>query len=199
MLTTHECWNIPVPDAHLIREDRDGASVTSIEDAKPAVTLDQLTHDHHDFLLALARKLCRSNLDPADLVQETLMRTVARFDRLPAGVNHRAWMTQVMKNLFTDQLRRARTRARVDLESSPVPPETDELPWWHALDSDDVRAALAELPSELRETFDRFAFRGESYEDIARALGIPKPTVGTRILRARRRIKELLVERSNRR
>jgi RNA polymerase sigma-70 factor (ECF subfamily) len=102
-------------------------------------------------------------------------------------------MTQVMKNLFTDQLRRRKTRSALDPADLPgvVP---DEPPWWHELDANAIRAAVAMLPEELRETFDRFVFRGESYQAIAEALAIPKTTVGTRILRARRRIKTLLVE-----
>jgi len=159
-----------------------------------AVTLETLTRDHHDFLLALARKLCRDHADPADLVQDVLVRTVAHFDRLPAGVNHRAWMTQVMKNLFFDQLRRDKTRARFDPASMP-PVADDPAPWWQNLDAGDIRAVLPDLPDELRDTFDRFAFGGESYQQIADALAIPKQTVGTRILRARRRIKEILSER----
>lgn len=169
-------------------EDLTGVSVTS-----ETSQLERLTHDHHDFLLALARKLCRGHFDPADLVQDVLLKTVANFERLPAGVNHRAWMSQVMKNLFTDQLRRKKTRAGLDPASLPAA-VVDEAPWWHQLDAESVRAAVAELPEELRETFDRFVFRGESYTAIAAAQAIPKATVGTRILRARRRIKAILLD-----
>lgn len=157
--------------------------------------MDRLAREYGQFLSQMARHLCRGHFDEDDLVQETLARTLARLDQLPEGVNHRAWMTQVMKNLFTDQLRKHKTRhdreAAVDLEAVPEP-ATVEQPWWHALDAEHVRAAAANLPDELRETFERFTFRGESYEAIAAALGVPKATIGTRILRARRRIKAQL-------
>lgn len=169
-------------------EDPEGLSVTS-----GSATLERLTHDHQDFLLGLARKLCRGHFDPADLVQDTLLKTVAHFDRLPPGVNHRAWMSQVMKNLFTDQLRRRKARAALDPANLPAA-MPDEAPWWLELDAGMVRAAVAQLPEELRETFDRFVFRNETYSDIAAAQNIPKTTVGTRILRARRRIKVILTE-----
>lgn len=168
-----------------------------LEEADNDLTLERLTQAHHDFLFALAHKLCRTYFDPEDLVQDVLLKTVAHFDRLPPGVNHRAWMTKVMKNLFTDQLRRWKTRTTLDpadlLVVSP-----DEPPWWHDLDAEAVREAMFRLPDELRETFDRFVFRGESYETIAEALGISRPTVGTRILRARRRIKAILIEKGGR-
>lgn len=177
----------------IIREEPGATSVTSIAESRRDEMLERLTHDHHDFLFALARKLCRAHFEPADLVQDTLLKTVVHFDRLPPGVNHRAWMTQVMKNLFTDQLRRRKTRATLDPASLPVVlPE--EAPWWHQLDADAVKQAVEGLPDELREAFDRFVFRGESYQAIAEALAIPRTTVGTRILRARRRIKAVLTE-----
>jgi RNA polymerase sigma-70 factor, ECF subfamily len=186
----------------IIREDPGGTSVTSIVDpsidssidSSAGVSLERLTHDHHEFLFALARKLCRAHFDPADLVQDVLLKTVAHSNRLPPGVNHRAWMTQVMKNLFTDQVRRRKTRAALDPADLPVA-LPDEPPWWQQLDADAVKQAVDDLPDELRETFDRFVFRGESYQDIAAALAIPKTTVGTRILRARRRIKAVLTAR----
>jgi RNA polymerase sigma-70 factor (ECF subfamily) len=140
--------------------------------------------------------LCRGQFDAADLVQDVLLRTLSHHDRLPEGVNHRAWMAQVMKNLFIDQVRR-RNPVRADVDPSAVPATIpDEPAWWQSLDAEHVRAALAELPDDQREVFDRFAFRGESYQQIADALGIPKATVGTRILRARRRLKELLEKRA---
>ncbi len=160
-----------------------------------APSLVDLARDHHAFLLAFARKLTRGNFDAEDLVQDTLLKTVKHFAALPAAVNHRAWMTQVMKNLFIDRVRRKATRDRVDPLALEVVPIEEEPIWWMTLDAGDVRAAVAQLPDELRETFDRFALRGESYQAISEALGIAKATVGTRVLRARRRLKQLLVAR----
>ena len=67
----------------------------------------------------------------------------------------------------------------------------DSREWWEKLDADDIRARLHELPAELRDAFSLFALEGCSYQEIASRLDIPKATVGTRILRARRRIKQL--------
>lgn len=181
------------PDIQKALENSSEASVTAVTKPERDLTLERLTQEHHDFLFGLAHKLCRTYFDPEDLVQDTLLKTVEHFDRLPSGVNHRAWMTQVMKNLFFDQLRRRKGRSSLDPTHLPVL-IPDEPPWWHDLDAKAVREAVARLPDELRETFDRFVFRGESYQTIAEALAVPKPTVGTRILRARRRIKALLIE-----
>jgi RNA polymerase sigma-70 factor, ECF subfamily len=150
--------------------------------------------EHHEFLRGLARKLCRGHFDPDDLVQDVLLKTVASFERLPPDVNHAAWMARVMKNLFIDRVRaRASAPSPVDVEDVPLSaPPPEERTWWQELSAGDVRTAAQELPAELREAFERYAFQRQSYKEIAAALGVPVATVGTRVLRARRRLRALL-------
>lgn len=173
-------------------EDPGGADVTSISDARDRRRLDELTRTHRTALLAVARKLCRGNFDADDLVQDVLVKAVDHFDRLPEGVNHIAWMTRVMHNLFIDQVRRraARPTAPIDdavMTTAVVAPA--EAAWWEALSASDVRAALPRLPNELRAAFELFAFDGLTYKQISARLGVPIATVGTRVLRARRRLR----------
>ncbi len=174
-------------------EERTTRSVEPIDElARRRLTA--LTRDHREFLLGLARKLCRSNFDIDDLVQDVLLKTVAHFDRLPPDVNHAAWMARVMRNLFIDRLRaRGATRPTVELEEVTIAaPSPDVRAWWEEVCHDDIRAATASLPVELRATFERFAFERQSYKEIAAALDVPIATVGTRVLRARRRLRAIL-------
>jgi RNA polymerase sigma-70 factor (ECF subfamily) len=154
--------------------------------------LHELTRAHHGHLLHLARKLCRSSFDPEDLVQDVLLKTVAHYDRLPPDVNHLAWMTRVMHNLFIDRVRRARTPHDELDEQATAAPAPEALAWWEQLTADDVRAALPRLPDDQRAVFELFALEGKSYKEIAAALAVPVATVGTRVLRARRRLRALL-------
>ena len=170
------------------------SSVESIDELASRRRLADLTREHHAFLLKLARKLCRSTFDPEDLVQDVLLKTVANFDRLPADVNHAAWMARVMHNLFIDRVRtRASQPLPVDLDDTVlVAPDPDEREWWETITADEIRAALPQLPVELRGAFERFAFERQSYKQIAAALGVPATTVGTRVLRARRHLRAIM-------
>jgi RNA polymerase sigma-70 factor, ECF subfamily len=142
------------------------------------------------FVRALAMHLCRDPHDAEDLVQDLYECTLRA--PIPAGVDERRWLTRVMRNLFIDKLRRRATR-REDLGVDPPPLPPDEAaPRWQSLTEDDVRAQLEQLPVAMRATFELFALEGHSYDEIAARLGIAKSTVGTRILRARERLRELL-------
>jgi RNA polymerase sigma-70 factor, ECF subfamily len=150
--------------------------------------------EHQAFLRGLARKLCRGHFDAEDLVQDVLLKAVANFDRLPPDINHAAWMARVMRNLFVDRVR-ARTAAptRIDVDDVALTaPPPEQRSWWEELSTSEVRAAVAQLPEELRDAFERFEFQQQSYKEIAHELGVPVATVGTRVLRARRRLRALL-------
>ena len=169
--------------------------MTSLEGVRHRPQLEGLLREHKEFLRRLAVRLCRSSFDPDDLLQDVLERTVQHFENLPAAVNHRAWMTRVMRNMFIDRVRRRATHpAGVELEDdhSALPPEQPE--WWERLDAEDIRVHVRKLPDELRSAFELFALAGCSYQEVADRLGIPKATVGTRVLRARRKLKQLFVD-----
>ena len=68
-----------------------------------------------------------------------------------------------------------------------------DAPLWMRIDAQQLRAAVDRLEPEFREVFTLHAFERRSYKDIAAALDIPQNTVGTRLLRARRKLRVLLL------
>lgn len=178
----------------LVREDAAPASVEKIEDARAKRRSDELMRHHGEYLRGLARRLCRSQFDPDDLVQDLLEKTVRSPEAIPPDANERAWLSRVMHNLFIDRVRRAHTRREEPMAAEPVATAPDDRPWWDSLTREHVTAQLARLPAEQRETFELFAFENLSYDEIAARLQIAKATVGTRILRARAKLRDLLTE-----
>lgn len=146
------------------------------------------------FLLELATKLrCP---DPEDLVQDVLEKLL-RTPPPAEVIDERAWLGRMAKNRMIDVLRRRAARREVAAapRAEPTAAPAERTPW-DVLDEADVRAELAALPAEQRQTFALFAFDGCSYTEIARRLAISKATVGTRILRARARLRALLAPRA---
>lgn len=155
--------------------------------------------EHCKFVQNLARGMSRGRVDHEDLAQDAIERWVRALPLLPPATNHEAWLTTVVKNLFADRLRRQAKHAAPTTDCARLPDADREvLPWWLELGAADVDRALAELPSCQQATFRLFAFEGKSYDEIAHEQGIARATVGTRILRARLRLKQLLEARSAR-
>ena len=147
-------------------------------------------------LRVIARGLYRDRADADDLVQDVLERALRALDQMDLDANPRGWMVTILHNLHIDRCRRqARRGVHIPAQDVPlVAEETAAEPAWAAIEVDDLRAGVERLPDELRTVYQMFALDGRAYTDIAESLGIPKATVGTRLSRARARLKEILSE-----
>ena len=136
-------------------------------------------------------------------MQDALERVVTRGDGVDAAHTW-SWLVTVMHNLFIDECRRQRRRAAAEEPESGVaelahassPMSIDSpRPAWDHIGVEDVRAAVNELDEDHGAVYRMFAFEGRSYEEIARVTSLPRSTVGTRLLRARARLRRILVSR----
>lgn len=154
-----------------------------------------LLAEHLSGLRARARQLCRTRLDPDDLVQDALVRAFRSRAQLRDPACARSWLMSIIMNTFLDALRRQQARVQADpIEGELVVPgeePSEPLPW-QRISREALHDAIGRLPDDVRETYRLFAVDGRDYVAIADAQGIPKGTVGTRIMRARRKLREIL-------
>jgi RNA polymerase sigma-70 factor (ECF subfamily) len=164
---------------------------------KPRGLVERAFVEHGPFLNGTARRLCGNASDAQDLVQDALERALAAVQSGNQPQNVRGWLTSIVYNLYIDGYRGRQRGPRVhSLEPNADVPEpvraTD--PAWMSITPEQLHAAVAQLEPEFREVYELHAFEGRSYIEIAERLGIPKATVGTRLLRARQRLRAQLVE-----
>jgi RNA polymerase sigma-70 factor (ECF subfamily) len=146
-------------------------------------------------LASLAVRLTGNEADASDLVQDTYERALRAYERLPADANVRAWLIAILHNLFIDRCRRARRAPRMTEllpDTAASPPDPEPPPAWTNVTREEVTAALDKLDPTFRRVYELHAVEGRSYQEIAEALGIPKNTVGTRLIRARKKLKAIL-------
>jgi len=153
-----------------------------------------LVRDHQPSLQAFALKLCGNPADAHDLVQDTFERALRNHHALEPGTHTRAWLFTILHHLFIDRCRRRkRDPASADVAALDLPAvEPEPPPRWTRLGATEVRAAVAQLDEEFRRVYELHALEGRSYQEIAAALSIPQNTVGTRLLRARKKLKSIL-------
>ena len=161
----------------------------------PSEELTALFRENGDALRGVARRLCRDATEAEDLLQDTLERALVGIDSFTPGTNARAWLLSILHHLFIDRCRRrAREGSQVHIEdvehTLPLPPPELE-PKWATLTRHDVDLALVKLDPTFRDVY-RMHVDGRSYDQISTDLQIPRATVGTRLLRARKKLKVLL-------
>ena len=143
-----------------------------------------------------------NSTDAEDVVQDASLRAF-RAMRSFAGGSARAWLLSIVRNTAYSWLRKNRPAAVVtvdDLEAvertqaNPGDPdaETPETTLLAQIDAEDLRAAIAALPSPFRETLVLRDIEGLDYREIARTTEVPIGTVMSRLARARRRLTETL-------
>lgn len=158
--------------------------------------LDAVVRDHGGALLARAKQLTGGHDDAWDLVQDTLLRAMTRRPEGLSEVKVRSWLLAVLRNLHIDHCRSARRRRKVTLGESAlagVPePEPVNEPTWLSIDTVTVKACLERLDPRLRDAYTLQVEEGLSLAAAAARLGVPQATVGSRVHRARHRLRELL-------
>ncbi|WNG44456.1 RNA polymerase sigma factor [Archangium minus] len=160
--------------------------------------LERLLPSFEPGLLEVARNLCGDPSEAKDLVQDTFERALRSTERPPTEERLRAWLFTILRNLFLDRCRRLRARAEREepLEPEVVEscsaPEPGPEPGWSTITTDQLRTALGGLKEDFRRVYEMHELEGRTYEEIARQLQIARPTVGTRLVRARQKLRELL-------
>jgi RNA polymerase sigma-70 factor (ECF subfamily) len=155
-----------------------------------------LAREHSPALTAFAVKLCGDPNDARDLVQDTFERALRAGASQQPRTNERAWLFTILHHLFIDRYRRqTRGPRHTSLDDVDVPvAEPAPPPAWADVSLEEVQEALEQLDPEFREVYRMHAIEGLGYAEIAERMGAPVSTVGTRIMRARRKLRALLIK-----
>lgn len=156
-------------------------------------TFERVVLPHLDAAYNLARWLMRDSEAAEDVLQEAMVRALTYFASFK-GVNPRAWLLQIVRNTAYGSMALNR-----GVETVPIADESDDANAAELVSGDDnpeiallrsresrqVRALIAALPVELRETLVLREFEEFSYKEIAEATQTPIGTVMSRLWRAR--------------
>ena len=153
---------------------------------------------HIDEAYRLAHWLTGNRTDAEDVVQDASMRAF-RAIRNYAGGGARSWVLSIVRNTAYSWLRKNRPAAVVtveDLEAVELeqanPGDRDgdnpEAALIAKADADQLRTAIAALPTAFRETLVLRDIEGLDYREIAQATEVPIGTVMSRLARARHQL-----------
>ena len=137
-----------------------------------------------------ARALVGDRASADDLVQDTLERAWAKLHLYRRGTDLRAWLFTVMHNVHVNKVRATRV---TDTLEDELPELAQRASQGDALLVRDLDRAIARLPAEQRAVLLLVTLEEMSYEEVARALGIPIGTVMSRLSRAREKLRMMML------
>ncbi len=154
---------------------------------------------------ASALRMTKDPEDAADLVQDTLVKAYASFDRFERGTNFKAWLLRILTNTYINEFRR-RKRAPQFLPIAEIEPETEreisetyvpleehpEDVLMAKIPDQRLLEAMSKLPDEFRIAVTLCDVGGLSYEEVSKAMNTPIGTVRSRVHRGRKMLRRLL-------
>jgi RNA polymerase sigma-70 factor (ECF subfamily) len=138
-----------------------------------------------------ARALTRDPVRADDLVQNCLLRAIAKQHLWQPGSDLRAWLFAILHNQHINDLRRA-LREGVeggfdDMAALLTVPATATV----SLQLRDLERAMACLPTEQRQVILLVGLEGMHYEEVASILRVPIGTGRSRLSRGRETLRRL--------
>lgn len=162
-------------------------------------SFEELAREFEPLLYRTAMFLCRDAADARDLVQETFESGLRDFAQFRPGSSFRSWLSTILHHRFLDRCRaraRAREAQRTPLEEieETVPMEEPHLErGWERVTHRELLRAVDRLDDGFREVFELVAFERLTQKEAGARLGIPPSTVGTRFMRAKAKLRDLLL------
>ena len=141
------------------------------------------------------RRLVRHPDDVEDLVQEVFLLAYRRLGQLRDGSRFSPWLSTIADNTARTWRRRRMVQIRFEELlyrewSDPVVDESEAEREARMM----VRQAVRRLSGAHRDVIEQHYFRGRSYADTARQLGLEVNTVRSRLQKARQRIRKEMNE-----
>jgi RNA polymerase sigma-70 factor, ECF subfamily len=163
------------------------AAVADINNAE----FNQLAGSHWKDLYKYAYRLSGNSHTAEDLVQDSLMRAWRSFDRLQNPAAIKGWLKTIVRR------ENARRFERIQPQQSSMPLEeigAARKTYDTSTEAFVLRRAINALPKEYSEPLIMQVLHGYSQQEIADQLGLSSAGVGTRLFRARQKLREALGE-----
>lgn len=138
------------------------------------------------YAMSLTRDSDRAN----DLVQQTVLKSLAGLKSFLPGSNLPAWLFRIEHNEFISSLRRQHRTVELDAtvaNSLSYPPRQES-----GIDMREFKKAFRTLPICQRKALLLTALEGHSHKSIAALSGVSVGTVKSRVSRARTKLRQIL-------
>jgi len=153
-----------------------------------------------DQLYNFAHWLTQNSSEAEDLVQETYIKALKGFSSFQANTNFRAWIYRILRNTFLTSRTGLKATSTVPLDDEeeglemPATGGTPESIFLDKAQEQLLQSAMEQLPLRFREILLLCDVEEMSYKEISESLAIPIGTVMSRLSRARKALREILLQ-----
>ena len=147
--------------------------------------LEQAVDAYSDTMFRCAYAYCGNREDAEDIVQEAFAAYLAKKPSFKDEQHRKAWLLRVVINKAKNLKRSFWHRNRTELDENTAADYSE-------LDDAEVRSVIRQLPPKYRLITELYYHDGYTIAEIAQITGVPRPTVGHRLKRARELLERIL-------
>jgi RNA polymerase sigma-70 factor, ECF subfamily len=182
-------------------EDAEDVRLMRLVAQGDASAFEKVIERHQALVAGTAARMLGSNSDVEDIAQQVFIRVWKSARRYVPRAKFTTWLLKITRNLVFNELRRAKRRAQVPLQSDPgtdeipLKDETNPSPDASLLEDELQRAieeAIMQLPESQRMALVLRRYEQLSYEEIAEVLDLSVPAVKSVLFRARTELRSRL-------
>jgi RNA polymerase sigma factor (sigma-70 family) len=158
--------------------------------------LKKIYEEHYDYLFPVCLRYAQSEPEAEDIMHEGFIKIYKNISKYEAGTSLKSWMRRIMVNSSIDHYRE-RKRKRTE-EITPMLKMRSKRPdVFSKLTVDEILLALRKLSPTYRTVFNMFVIEGFSHREIANALNITESTSRSNLVKARNKLKSILLPKEN--
>ncbi|MBK9292109.1 MAG: RNA polymerase sigma factor [Bacteroidetes bacterium] len=145
-------------------------------------------------MLNLSYRMLQNREDAEDVLQEAFFEAFDKLHRFRFESTFGAWLKRIVINRCINALRRRKLPLQYLDDMQAFAGIPDEAPEETGLSVEQVKKAMTSLPSGSRTIFSLYLLEGYDHNEIAEILDISVSNSKTQYMRARQRVKEIIMQ-----
>ena len=134
--------------------------------------------------------------DAEDIMQEAFLKAFRKLETYEGEVSFGAWLKRIVINHSIDYLKKRKmVFEELSSKENRLPDPNTEPEVEEGITADEIKQAMNELSHGYRLVLSLILFEGYDHEEVSEILGIQNATSRSQFLRARNRLKEILINR----
>lgn len=154
-----------------------------------------LYKEYYPMMMPLCQRYATNKEDALDIMHEGFIKVFKHIKKYQIGTSLNAWIKRIMINTAIDYYRKSVRRRTEDLDTAYSVRSKDPNAI-NFLAAEEIIECLHELSPSYRAIFNLYVMEGYSHREIANQLNISESTSRSNLVKARSKLKALLIAKS---
>lgn len=154
-----------------------------------------LYKDFYPIMMPLCQRYATNKEDALDIMHEGFIKVFKHIGKYQMGTSLNAWIKRIMINTAIDFYRKSVRRRTEDLDKAYSVSSSDPNAI-NFLSAEEIIVCLQDLSPSYRAIFNLYIMEGYSHKEIAEQLKISESTSRSNLVKARGKLKALLLAKS---